>query len=339
MGPDRRNRTDTILLTAGLLLIGYLVGEVLLLVFAAVLLAVGFDGLARLIADRLPLSRGWALVFVAIASTAIIVVVFGLTATRVLQQLREISEMVFELAEWVQDWLTANGAIGIISEMGGADGAVPGSAAGNVAGRVMTFGMTALGAVTSLIILVVLTLFLAANPALYRGGAVRLVPPEKRAVAEDTLSAIAHALRWWFLGQLASMALLGITVGAGLFVLGIDLWFALAILTALLTFIPFIGPLIAGVPIIAVGFTAGWETGLIVLVGYIVIQNIEGNVIVPIIQHKAVDLAPALLIAVQVLLSIVFGVVGLILAAPLTIVAMVAVKKLWVEHTLGEKVT
>ena len=69
------------------------------------------------------------------------------------------------------------------------------------------------------------------------------------------------------------------------------------------------------------------------------IQNIEGNVLVPMIQQKAVDLAPALLISVQVLLSLVFGVVGLMLAAPLTVVAMVAVQKIWVEHTLGEEIT
>jgi len=209
-------------------------------------------------------------------------------------------------------------------------------AAGNVAGHVFTFGMSAFGAVTSIIILIVLTLFLAADPALYRNGAVRLAPPDRRAVADDTLSAIAHALRWWFLGQLASMALLGVTVALGLFVMGIDLWFALAVVTALLTFIPFIGPLIATVPIVAVGFAEGMQTGLIVLIGYVVIQNVEGNILVPMIQHKAVNLAPALLIAMQVLFSLVFGVVGLILAAPLTIVAMVAVQKLWLEHTLGE---
>lgn len=134
------------------------------------------------------------------------------------------------------------------------------------------------------------------------------------------------------------MALLGVTVGLGLFLLGIDLWFALGVLTALLTFIPFIGPLIAAVPIIAVGFTEGMQTGLIVLVGYLVIQNIEGNVLVPMIQHKAVDLAPAFLIAVQLLLGLIFGAAGLILAAPLAIVAMIAVQKFWVEHTLGDKV-
>jgi len=80
------------------------------------------------------------------------------------------------------------------------------------------------------------------------------------------------------------------------------------------------------------------ETGLIVLAGYIVIQTVEGNVITPMIHQKAVDLPPALLISVQVLLSLIFGVVGLILAAPLTSVAMVSVQKLWIEYTLGETV-
>lgn len=219
-----------------------------------------------------------------------------------------------------------------------ADGSGIAGSARDMAGHVLNFGMTAAGAVSSFIILVFLTLFLAADPALYRNGALRLVPPRRRAMANDTLSAIAHALRWWFLGQLASMALLGVTVGLGLFALGIDLWFALAVVTALLTFVPFIGPLIATVPLVAVGFAEGMQTGLIVLIGYFVIQTVEGNVLVPMIQQKAVNLAPALLIAVQVLFSLIFGVVGLILAAPLTIVAMVAVQKLWVEHMLGEKV-
>lgn len=135
------------------------------------------------------------------------------------------------------------------------------------------------------------------------------------------------------------MALLGATVGLGLLTLGVELWLGLAVLTALLTLVPFIGPLVATVPIVAVGFSEGVQTGLIVLAGYLVIQAIEGNFVTPMIQKKAVNLAPALLIAVQVFLSLVFGIVGLILAAPLTIVGMVAVEKLWMEHTLQEAAT
>lgn len=333
MESQRWIRTDTILLTTGLLLLSYFLWEVLLLIFAAVLLAVGFDGTARAIAKRLPVSRGWALVGVAIGIAIILIASLAMTAAGLAQQFRELGETVGEFAEGVQVWLEEHGILTMLEDM---NEETNGLAA--AAGEVAAHAMTAVGAITSLVILVVLTFFLAAKPELYRKGTVRLVPPEKRAMAEDTLSALAHALRWWFLGQLASMALLGVTVGLGLLLLGVELWFALAVLTALLTFIPFIGPLIAAVPIVAVGFTEGAQIGLIVLAGYIVIQNIEGNVLVPMIQHKAVDLAPALLISVQILLSLIFGVLGLILAAPLTIVAMVAVQKLWVEYTLGEKV-
>lgn len=334
MESKRWLRTDTILLIAGLLLIGYLLGDVLLLVFAAVLLAVGLDGLARTASKRLPVSQGWALLGFTIGIAAVIFGSLGLTAASLVQQFREVAETVLEFLENAHAWLTEHGVMTMMEDMNDENGGLA-AAAGEVAGQVMS----AIGAIASLVILVVLTLFLAAKPALYRGGAVRLVPPARRGMVEDTLSAIAHALRWWFLGQLVSMALLGFTVGLGLLVLGVDLWLALGVLTAVLTFIPFLGPIIAAVPIVLVGFTEGMQTGLIVLVGYLVIQNIEGNVIVPMIQHKAVDLAPALLISVQILFGLIFGGVGLILAAPLTVVAMVAVQKLWVEYTLGEKVT
>lgn len=338
MGSKLWIRTETILLTAGLLLLGYFLGEVLLLVFAAMLLAVGLDGLVRAVARWVPVSRGWVLVGVALSMVAIIVGSLGLAATSLVQQLWQVSETVVDFAERLLAWLTEQGAIPAMDEVNGENGDRA-SAVSDLAGHAMNYGMTAVGTVASLIILIVLTLFLAANPALYRGGAVRLVPPERREVVEDTLSALAHALRWWFLGQLVSMALLGVTVGLGLLVLGIELWLALAVLTALLTIVPFIGPIIATVPIVAVGFSEGMQTGLIVLAGYLIIQNIEGNVVGPMIQKKAVNLAPALLISVQVLLSVVFGVLGLILAAPLTIVTMIVVQKLWVEHTLHEKVT
>lgn len=334
MESKRLIRTDTILLIAGLMLISYLLGEVLLLVFAAILLAVGLDGLAQAIARKLPFSRGWALIGVATGITAILIGSLGLTAASLVQQFRELGETVVDFGEKVQAWLAEHTDINIMEEINARDDGLA-EAVSEIAGHMIT----AVGAITSLIILVILALFLAAKPTLYRRGAVRLVPPNSRPLAEDTLSSLAHALRWWFLGQLVSMALLGVTVGLGLFLLGIELWFALGVLTALLTFIPFIGPLIAAVPIVAVGFTEGMQTGLIVLVGYIVIQNIEGNVLVPMIQHKAVELAPALLITMQILLGLIFGAAGLILAAPLAIVAMITVQKLWVEHTLGDKVT
>lgn len=337
MREERNIRTNTILLTGGLLLIVYFLGDVLLLVFAGVLLAVGLDGLASAIAGRNPNVRGRALIGLATGITIFIVGALGLAATRLLQQFWEVRRSVVKFAEQTVEWLADYGALPIMEEMRGENGESSG-AIGDVAGHAMNVGVTAVGAASSILILVVLTLFLSANPALYRDGLVLLVPPNQREIVNETLSALAHNLRWWFLGQLVSMTLLGVAVGIGLFLLGVDLWLTLAVLTALLTVVPFVGPLVATVPIVAVGFAEGTKTGIIVLVGYLVIQTIEGNIVGPLIQKKAVNLAPALLIAVQVLLSLTFGVMGLILAAPLTIVAMVSVQKLWVEHTLGEKI-
>ena len=133
MIPERSNRTDTVLLTAGLLLIGYLLGDVLLLVFAAVLIAVGLDGAARAIAGRLPVSRGWALVGVAFGVAAIIVGSLTLTATRLIRQFRELSDMVVELAERLQAWLTEQGAMAVIERLED-DGSSFAGAAGDMAG-------------------------------------------------------------------------------------------------------------------------------------------------------------------------------------------------------------
>jgi predicted PurR-regulated permease PerM len=92
------------------------------------------------------------------------------------------------------------------------------------------------------------------------------------------------------------------------------------VLTALLTFVPYLGPLIAAIPILVIGFTESVQTGLIVTVFYFTVQNVEANIVVPWIQHKVVHLAPALAISAQILLGLLFGLPGFILAAPLTVV-------------------
>lgn len=326
-------RTEMVLLTAGLLLLGYFLSGVLMLVFAAILFAVGLDGLARALARHVPVPRAVALIAIVMAIAAALATAVVVSATRLVEQFWQVGETVADFMGGLVEWFAEHGASGMMSEINSENGG-----AGALAGHVLNYGLSAVGAVASIIVLLVLTMFLVSNPPLYRGGLVRVVPPAYRSMVEDTLSAIAHALRWWFLGQLVSMAILGSTVGLVLFFFGIELWFALAVLTAILTFVPFLGPIIATVPIVAVAFSEDTQTGLIVLGIYIVIQNIEGNFVEPMIQQKAVNLPPALLIAVQVLLGLIFGLVGLMLAAPLTIMAMVAVQKLWVEHTLGEQI-
>ena len=335
---DRRwLRTDRILLIAGLGLIVWLTADVLLLVFAAVLLAVGLDGLASGVADRTPVNRGSALALVGVLLIAALSAIGYVIVPRFLEQLGALWQTLVAAFEWLQTRLAEAGWLEPIADLENDEGqSQMADAAGAVASNLASATMGALGAIASLIVLLTIALFAAVDPRLYRRGFLTLVPVPQRQRFDETLGAVAHGLRWWFLGQLISMLILGSSTGLGLWLIGIDLWLSLAVLTALLTFIPVLGPLIAGVPIIIVGFAEGTQTGLIVLVFYLVVQNVEGNIIVPLIQQQAVHLAPALLIAAQLLMGALFGLLGFILAAPLTVVAMIAVQKLYVEDVVKQ---
>lgn len=338
-GEWRWLRTDTILLAiaAGVLL--WLTGPVLLMVFAGVLLAVALDALGAALTRHTPLSRGWAVVVVVVVLTLLLIAGAVVIFPRFMVQLGQIWEQLAALVEqaqqtlqqypWMQEALRPDeqGAPG-----GGTMGVV-----GDVVAQVAAATMTVFGVLTNLIVIVIIGLFLAANPALYRRGLVKLVPVNHRPRAEETLSTVGYALRWWLLGQLASMLMLGVSTSLALLVLGVELWLGLGVLTALLTFIPFLGPIIAGVPVVLIGFAQGLQTGLLVLAVYLVLQNVEGNILTPLIQQRAIHLPPALLIGMQVLLGVLFGVAGLILAAPLTVVGMVAVNLLYIEDVLGDR--
>ena len=330
-------RTDLILLVVATGVLFWIAGDVLLLVFAGLLMAVGLDGASCALAKHSPLSRLWSLALVLVLTLASLVLMAMYMATPFLEQLDDMWERTTDFIDAVIDRLGDFGWAQQFVQGDNGNAEQLEEAAGTAVGHVANAALTILGAFASLLVLLAITLFVAFNPQLYRGGLLKLFPHPHRQRMDRALSAIAHALRWWFLGQLASMLLLGVTVSVGLLVIGVELWLGLGVLTALLTFIPFLGPLIAGVFIVIVGFAEGTQVGLIVLVFYLIVQNVEGNFVVPMIQHRAVHLAPALMISVQILMGVLFGALGLILAAPLTVVAMVAVNKLYVEDVLGEQ--
>jgi len=328
--------TATALLAVAVVFLAYAIAPALLLVFAGLVLAVAFDGLAKLTAEYTPLSRGWALVITTVLLVAALAGFVVAIAPQVAGQIGEMQKTIDAFLQEAIDWV---GGTGLMPDADAEDIAEDlAGAAGTVVGYVARWGMTTLGAITSMGVVLVIAGFAAADPGLYRRGFVRLFPHRYRPLTDDALSEVAHALRWWFLSQAASMLLLGVTVALGLWVIGIELWLGLGVLTALLTFVPYLGPLIAGIPIVAIGFAAGVQTGLIVTVFYLVVQNIEANIVVPWIQHKVVHLAPVLAISVQVLMGVLFGLPGLILAAPVTVVGMILVQKVWVEATLGDEV-
>jgi predicted PurR-regulated permease PerM len=177
--------------------------------------------------------------------------------------------------------------------------------------------------------------YLAAQPKLYRKGAAALFPSGSRPDAAEILDDIGRALRLWLLGQAIQMCLIGVLSTVAVWLIGLPSPLALGVIAGVCEFIPYLGPLIAGVPAVLVAMTSGLSLALWTIVAYLIIHQIEGNVIVPIIQRKLIFLPPAVLILSIVLVSMIFGNIGIVFAAPITVVFFVAVKKLYVREVLG----
>ncbi|MGH7279628.1 MAG: AI-2E family transporter [Candidatus Rokuibacteriota bacterium] len=207
--------------------------------------------------------------------------------------------------------------------------------ASGVASR--TFGLT-VGGIVSLVIVTFVGLYVAANPGLYARGIVRLVPPARRERAREVLAALRSTLQWWLIGQVIVMAVVGVLTGVGLWRLGMPLALTLGLLAGLLNFIPYFGPVLAFGPAVLLALTQGMTVALYVGALYFVIQALESYILTPLVQQRVVSLPPALTIGAQVVLTVLFGGFGLLLATPLTGATFVLVKMLYVEDVLGDAI-
>ena len=146
-----------------------------------------------------------------------------------------------------------------------------------------------------------------------------------------------RALRLWLRGQLLAMVVVGVLTGVGLWLIEVPSAFALGLLAGLLEFIPFAGPVLSAIPGVLLALVISPELALGTIVVYVAVQQFEGNVLQPIVQRYAVDLPPVVLLFSLLAFGTLFGVIGVIFAAPLTVVAYVLVKRLYVQEALGTK--
>ncbi|MGA7805968.1 AI-2E family transporter [Bradyrhizobium sp.] len=178
--------------------------------------------------------------------------------------------------------------------------------------------------------------YLAVQPELYRKGAELLFPPSSRQLASETIDDLGRALRLWLLGQGIQMLLVGALSTFAVWLIGLPSPLALGAMAGVAEFVPYLGPIIASIPAILVAVTSGPSAVLWTIIAYVIIHQIEGNVIVPIIQRRMVFVPPAVLLLSIVAISFIFGEVAIIFAAPITVMAFIAVKRLYVRETLGE---
>ena len=181
-------------------------------------------------------------------------------------------------------------------------------------------------------------IYFAAQPFIYVNGIVTLVPKDKRARAREVLDEIGLTLSKWLFGKMCSMLLVGAFTAIGLTILGVPLALILGIIAGLLDFIPYLGPLMAGVPGVLIALTISPELAMYTVALFGFIQLAEGYLLQPLVEKKTVALPPALTITMQVLLGALFGLAGVALATPLTAVLAVLVSMLYVQDVLGDNV-
>jgi predicted PurR-regulated permease PerM len=209
---------------------------------------------------------------------------------------------------------------------------------GGAAGSVAHYARRLATAVFTFILVVIVGIYLAVQPEMYVRGTLFLFPKRERPRMREVMYKVAYTLRWWLLAQLVPMACIGTFIGGGLWLIGVPLWLPLGLLAALLNFIPNFGPVIAAVPAVLIALADSPGKAVWVVALTIAAQNLEGYLITPLVQRRAVEMPPALTILSQVLMGLLLGPLGVILAAPLTAAAIVVVKLLYVQDTLGTKV-
>jgi predicted PurR-regulated permease PerM len=307
--------------------------DVLLLVFGAVLVAVLLRALAGPIAAWTPLSDGWALATVAFALGTGIAVAAWLFGAEVRAQVGELADRLPEAWRSLEERLGATDLGERLVDR--AQDAAPdaGSVLSGLTGVLYSF----VGGLADLLLIAFGGLYLAAQPDLYRRGVLLLFPADgPRERIAGTLDAAGAALRLWLLGQLVAMVFLFVLTGLGLWAIGVPAALALALLAGLAQFVPLIGPIVAAGPALLIALSEGAQIALWTLLLYVAIQQVESNLITPLVQRQAVSLPPAVTLFAVVAFGLLFGPLGILFATPLAVVAFVAVKKLWVREALGE---
>lgn len=316
---------------AALALLAWRISYALLLGFGAVLVGVFLRHLALLLNQYTRLPMRGAVLGVAVALLGLLAGVVILAGAAVAGELNNLGQTLRGAVRQIQDWLaqTPWGADLLATARQQAQDSsellmgVPG------------FMFTALDALVGVVVVLFAGLYLAMAPRLYTEGAVALAPKARQARLREVLATMGKALWLWLLARFAMMVAVALLTWLGLLLAGVPLALPLALVAGVLEFIPFFGPILSAVPILLVAITAGPATALQGVLVVLVIQQIEGNVLEPLIEQKAVSLPPAMVLLAAVAFTLLFGPLGAVFASPLLLVAMLGTEMLYVEDALG----
>jgi predicted PurR-regulated permease PerM len=315
---------------AALALTLWVLSDVLLLAFGAVLVAVLLHALAAVLARYARVPERWSLTVASVVVFGLLIAALALFGTQIRVQISGIAE---RLPLALNTFTKELGLGEVTAQLPQMLGMGPG---GGFVSRIAGIGGAVLGGLADFLLVVIAGIYIAASPRTYRRGLVQLFPPSQHERVESSLAASGEALKLWLVAQLIAMTAVGVLSSLAFWWIGLPSPFALGLIAGLADFIPFVGPIIGAMPAVLLAFTQDGATVLWTVLAVLVIQQIEGNVIFPLVERRVVSLPPALALFAIVAGGVLFGTLGMIFGFPLAVVTFVLVKKLYVRETLGE---
>ncbi|MFD2647858.1 AI-2E family transporter [Devosia albogilva] len=326
---------------AAALFLAWQISTILLLMFAGILIATLLDAIVHAIRKVVPAPRPLLVVGVAFCIFALLVVGLSLGGASLSQSVNQLWDMLSQQATRLYDrWREMQIGNGTVEE--GDEGSLlstilPGaselfSQAGSL------FNLT-LGIASNFVIITFLGLFFALNPAGYRDGFLLLLPRAQRKRLRAAFSATGEALRGWLVTQVAMMVLIGTLIFLLLTALDVPNAGLLGVLSGLLNFVPFLGPIISAVPVMLTLAAEDMTTLLLGAAGLLLIQNLEGYILTPMLQQRIIHLPPAWSLAVMAVMGALFGPLGIALATPIFAVARTLTNELYIDPREEDEAT
>ncbi len=302
------------------------------LIFGGILLGAVFDALARLFRRVLPIGRRWRVALAIVVIGALLGVALYFGAQALISQFGELRAVIDEQLGRLQDHLVDLGLLREDAD-GGLQGFVPNASA--IFGSATQAVLTVFGGVGNFVLLVFLGIFFAMEPHLYKRGLVSLFPARHRPQVSHVLHEAGRTLRLWLVGQSISMSVIFAVSFVLLMLIGMPFAPLLALQAGLLAFIPLLGPVLAGIPIILAGASQSPHMAMLGLGVYVLIQGVESYTVQPIVQERTVELPPALTLSLQLVIGVLFGMIGVALAVPFGATARTIIRLGYVEGMLG----
>jgi predicted PurR-regulated permease PerM len=305
-----------------------------LMAFAGTLLAIFLYGLASFIKKKTSIPRGLALFLVIFFLVLIFAGMIFLSGPRFMEQISLLIDKIPQAESQLRYLLEKNEWLHKL--FSGSQQTL--SLGGNILGKVTGIFSNIFDALVTVFIILIVGIYLAANPTIYIHGIISLLPHKGRKRGGELFQALGHGLKWWLFGRIMVMVIVGVFTAIGFSIIQFPLAITLGAIAGFTAFIPYLGPLLAAIPALLIALT---EQPILLLYGTIVfvfIHVLEGYILTPMIQQRAVSIPPAVLITVQILMGYLGGILGILLATPIALVFIIIIQMLYVEDYLGEKV-